>query len=275
MGKFNFSKVVKDIQTTVVKRSPEILIALGVTGMISSAVMAVRATPKALELIEEEKERLTELLYEDAYELDELDECTPITRLEPLDVVRVTWKCYLPAIITGSVSVACIIGANSVNAKRNAALATAYTLSETAFKEYKDKVVETIGEKKEEAVRDKVAKERVEKNPVKNNEVHITGKGETLCYDVISGRYFKSDSDKIRRIENSLNKRLRSEMYISLNEFYYEVGLPCVKLGHDLGWNIDGGDIDLSFSSQLTEDDTPCLVIDYRIAPRYDFRTLM
>ena len=64
-------------------------------------------------------------------------------------------------------------------------------------------------------------------------------------------------------------------MYIALNEFYYEVGLPGTKMGDELGWNIDGGLIGLDFSSQLSEDGTPCLVIDYRIAPRYEYEKLM
>lgn len=103
----------------------------------------------------------------------------------------------------------------------------------------------------------------------------ITEKGNTLCYDVVSGRYFRSDIDKIKKAENELNHRMISEMYISLNEFYYEVGLPRTSIGDELGWNIDGGLIGLEFSSQLAEDGTPCLVIDYGIAPRYEYEKLM
>lgn len=68
--------------------------------------------------------------------------------LKPLEVVKAAWKPYIPAAITGSLSVACLVGASRVNFKRNAALATAYTLSEKVLKDYKDSVVETIGEKK-------------------------------------------------------------------------------------------------------------------------------
>ena len=68
---------------------------------------------------------------------------------------------------------------------------------------------------------------------------------------------------------------MRDEMYVSLNDFYYEVGLDNIKIGDELGWNIDNGYIDLSFSSQLASDRTPSLVIDYSIAPRYNFSELM
>ncbi len=255
MKKPNVSKMLSSIRTSATKHSPEILTGIGIAGMIATTVMAVRATPKALALIEDKKTELKE------------------ENLAPIETVKATWVCYLPAAITGGVSIACLIGANSVNARRNAALATAYTLSESALKEYQEKVVETIGEKKEQNVRDAIAKDRIENNPVVNKEVIITEKGNTLCLDYVSGRYFRSDMETIKKAVNELNRRLRDEMYISLNEFYYEIGLPPNGSGEDLGWNIDGGYIDPDFSSQLAEDGTPCLVISYRVAPRYDFRT--
>lgn len=259
MKKFELSKAVKNAKTSMSKHSPEILTGIGIAGMIGTTIVAVRATPKALKLLEAEKE----LKNENGEELSKAD------------IVRTTWKCYIPAAVTGTVSIICLIGASSVNHKRNAALVTAYTISETAFSEYRDKVIESIGEKKEREIRDEVAKDKIAKNPVKNCEVFVTEKGNTLCYDAISGRYFRSDIDKIKKAENELNHRLISEMYIALNEFYYEVGLPGTKMGDELGWNIDGGLIGLDFSSQLTEDGTPCLVIDYRIAPRYEYEKLM
>ena len=93
-------------------------------------------------------------------------------------------------------------------------------------------------------------------------------------YDAVSGRYFKSDRDKIDKVINELNRRMRDEMYISLNEFYYEIGLNEISLGDQLGWNIDNGYIEPSFSYQGAEDGTPCLVIGYLVEPRYDYRGL-
>ena len=251
MQKPNLTKICRNVKTATVKHSPEILTGVGIAGMIMTTVMAVRATPKAIQLLDEEKRR------------------QQADKLEPMDVVKIAWKCYIPAAVTGTVSVACLIGASSVNARRNAALTAAYTISESTLR------VETIGEKKEQTVRDAVAKERLEKNPVENKEVIVTAKGDTLCFDAVSGRYFKSDIDKLKKAENELNRQMRDEMYISLNDFYYEVGLEPIKLGDDLGWNIDNGYIDLRFSSQLATDGTPCLVIDYGYGPRYDFRGLM
>ena len=256
MNKPNLSNLIKNAKTSISKHSPEILTAIGVVGMISTTVMAVKATPKALVLLEEMKKK------------EKKEELTPV------ETVKATWKCYVPAAVTGVVSATCLIGASAVNAKRNAALATAYTLTETAFREYKNKVVETIGEKKEQVVRDKIAKEHIEKNPVKNREVIITGKGNVLCYDASNDKYFRSDIEKIRKAVNDINYRLNVEMYMSLNDFYYELGLKPTRLGDELGWNINDGLIEVNFSSQLTEDGEPCLVMDYQIAPKYDYANL-
>lgn len=275
MQKPNLTKVFNGVKIATVKHSPEILMGIGITGMVTTTVMAVRATPKALMLIEVEKRRLNRELLEEAKKSG-CEECNQITRLEPVDLIKATWKCYIPAGITGIVSIACLIGASSVNARRNAALATAYTLSETTLRDYQKKVIETIGEKKEQTVRDAVAKEHIERDPIENKEVIFSGRGNTLCYDSISGRYFRSDMDAIKKAENELDARLRNEMYISLNEFYYEIGLePLSVIGDDLGWNIDSGYLDLGFSSQIATDGTPCLVIEYNPAPRYDYRNLM
>lgn len=65
---------------------------------------------------------------------------------------------------------------------------------------------------------------------------------------------------------------MRDDMYISLNDFYYEIGLRGISIGDDIGWDIDRGYIDLDFSSQLAEDGVPCLVIDYGVAPRYGYK---
>lgn len=265
MQKPNIAGVAKKMKILIIKHSPELLTGIGVAGMVTSTVMAVRATPKALILIEEEKNRIDK---ENGPDHD------PVKSLAPVDVIKVAWKPYVPALVTGTMSIACIVGASAVNYRRNAALATAYTLSETALSDYRKKVIETIGEKKEQAVQDAVAKECIEKDPVRSKEVILTGKGNTLCYDCTSGRYFRSDIDKIRKVVNELNRQMRDEMYIPLNDFYYEIGLPRIDIGDDLGWNIDSGYIEPVFSTQLSEDETPCLVIAYTVGPRYDFRTL-
>lgn len=251
--KQDFKTIIRSARMAAEKHSPEILTGLGIAGMLTTVVLAVKVTPKAVKLVENKKtEEQTE-------------------KLGALKTVKTAWKCYIPAAVICVSSVACIVGASSASVRRNAALATAYSISETALREYKDKVVEVVGEKKEQAIRDAVAKDKLEENTPAENSVIFTGKGETLCYDSLSGRYFKSDVDKIKKAENVINHRMLSEMYVSLNELYYELGLEGVKLGDMLGWHVDKGCFDIGFSSQLTPDNTPCLVLNYSIAPRYDY----
>lgn len=248
------ARIALDVKTVVSKHSPEILTGIGIAGMVTTTVLAVRATPKALMLISDA-----------AYEKDE-------AHLTAVEKTKACWKCYIPAAVTGVSSVACLIGACSVSARRTAALAAAYQISETALTEYKDKVIETIGEKKEQAVRDKIAEDRVKNTPASRSEVIITDKGNTLCFDSLSARYFKSDIDRIKRAENELNKRMLHDItgYVSLNEFYDELGLDTIPIGDDLGWNVEKL-IDIGFSSQLNDNGEPSIVLDYLVAPKYDY----
>lgn len=255
--KFDLSKFTKTAGEKMAKHSPEILVGAGIVGMVTTVVLAVKATPKAVILMEEKKKE------------------EQVEKLTPVETIKATWKCYIPTVAMGALSTACIVGASTVNMKRNAALATAYTSTAAALKEYQEKVIDTIGEKKEKAIKDAIARDKIEKNPVRNNEIIYTGKGETLCYDAHGGRYFKSDIDKIRKAVNELNRTMTYDHYVSLNDFYYELGLKTTTGGEDLGWNLDNGLIEVHFSSQLTEDGDPCLVIDYSVAPRYDYSKLM
>ena len=255
MNKSGLKRTIKSAERVLTKYSPGILTGIGITGMIGATFMAVKATPKALYLIETKKEEA------------EVEELTSV------ETIKTCWKCYIPAALTTVVSAACLIGASTVSAKRNAALATAYSISEAALREYQEKVVEVIGEKKEKAVRDAVAKDQIERDPVTKSEVVIIdSNSNTLCYEPLSGRYFKSTIDKIKKAEIKLDRQMIQEMYVSLNDFYWEIGLDGTDLGDKMGWNLSKGYMDLSFSSQLADDGTPCAVIVYGVPPVYDYQ---
>jgi hypothetical protein len=234
---------------------------IGIAGMITTTVLAVKSTPKALQLMEMRKEDLE------------------VESLTPVETVKTTWKCYIPAAVTGVVSIACLVGSNSVNVRRNAALATAYKISETAFSEYRDKVVETIGEKKEKTVRDKVSEKQIKENPVTNTEVIVTGKGQTLCFDPLSSRYFYSSIDKLNRAANKLNYDINTSPFandgVTLNDFYDEIGIPGTATGDGLGWNLNTGLIEIYPSAQIVEEGEehegePCIVLNFTNPPQYD-----
>lgn len=266
------------------ENSPVILTGMAATGVVSSIVLAIKATPKAIAIIDDETYRRYEedLLRQGISNQEELSfpewlgidtntytwqDC--INQMTTKEIIKYTWKCYIPTVAVGAATIACIIGAHNVHLRRNAALASLYSLTESAFKEYQAKIVETIGKNKELKVRDDISEDKIKHNPTGDAEIFFTGKGETLCYDVMSGRYFKTDIDKVRRAQNDLNRQLMSEMFISLNELYDELGLSHIRLGEEMGWNIDKALIDITFSAQLTDKYEPCLVLNYEVVPRY------
>ena len=272
MNKPNLSNLFKTIKAGTMKHSPEILTGIGIAGMITTTVLAVKATPKALRLIDAKKRDIFDNLDPEDIPGNSTD-YTEVS-LTPLEVVKTAWKTYIPVAVTCVASVTCLIGASSVNAKRNAALATAYELSKTALSDYKEKVVETIGEKKEKTIREKVAQKKVDENPSGKSEVIITGNGDVLFLEPASMRYFKSDIESVRKIINDLNYRMTTGMeeYISLSELYDEIGLSHTVTSDDMGWNIyKDGPIDIDFPAAKTDKGEPCLMLEYNVSPRYDY----
>lgn len=244
------------LKQSTIKNSPTILVGLGIASMIGGTILAVKATPKALDLLADVKS----------------EEKTK--KEQAKDIVLKVAPVYIPAVIAEGVGVACIVGASKVNHRRNAALSAAYALSEKTLTSYQNKLIEVVGKNKTEALKDAVAKDEITKNPVSSREVIITSKGDTLFYDSVSGRYFESDMETLRKIQNDLNQRLMNEMYIGLNELNYEIGLACTEQGNVLGFNIDDGLIQFEFSAQITEDGRPCIVLGYRVGPRYGYGDL-
>lgn len=256
----SMSQIMGPVMSTVSRKSPTILAGLAIAGVVATTISAVRVTPKAMEVLDAERKARKANGNTD-----------PFTKSE---VFRLTWRLYIPALAIGGATITCIAFSNTINTKRITALAGVYTITETAAREYQEKVAELLGEKKDQLVRDGLAKDHITAAPSENAQIIITGKGETLCYDTISGRYFKSDIEELRRVVNVLNQRLIHQNTVSLNELYSELNLDHVKMGDDMGWVSDNL-IEFRFSSQLTrEGGQPCLVLDYRIDPTMEpFRT--
>lgn len=243
----NLSIVAKNAGKFLSDNSPSILTAVSVVGVVSTSVMAVKATPQAVIDIQHAESEFAR----------------PIT---PKEKVKLAWKYYIPALSLGTVTIGCILGANSVHSTRNAALVSVYSLTDKAFTEYQAKVRETLGEASDQKVRDHVAKDRMEKNPVVESSVVMTGNGTALCYDPMSGRYFETDIEKLRKSVNDLNYQINNDMYASLNDFYDLIGLGPTKLGDELGWTSERL-LDVSYSAVLSEGGKPCISIDYRVSP--------
>lgn len=252
MGNTNNVGFFKTVSAKASEHAPKIWLGVGIGSMLMGTFFAASATPKAIAICNELREQSEE---------------------EPrkIDYVKATWKLYIPSVVMNAAGVACLIGSDSINAKRNAALAAAYNFSRTALMEYREKVIETIGERKEEGIRDKIADDHMVHNPVVSTEIFVTGKGNTRCYESISGRYFMSDYDKIVKVGNELNTRIINEMYISLNEFYGMLGLEDTSIGDYLGWNTDDLTVELQICAKMDSDGVPCLAIYYSKPPKYKY----
>lgn len=249
----NIAPFANRVRKVVMDNSPSILTGVAVAGVVSTAALASKASIGAHKNIEEDKSTQVVLYGENI--------TVPVRYW-----VERNWKLYIPTVLVGGATIACIIGANSVNTRRNAALASLYSLTEVASREYKDKVVQLLGEKKEQTLRDELAQETVENNPVSENKVYYTGSGDVLCYETMSGRYFHSDMETLRKAQNDINAKILNEMYASQNDFNRLIGLPATGYGEQVGWNTDKM-LELQFSSVLSEDGKPCLAIGYSNVP--------
>lgn len=236
------------------KQSPTILTVLGVAGLIGSVALAIKATPKAVEAIEAEKR----------FRHDEYSDDRP---LEPIDIVKTTWKHYIPTASVMATTIVCIVASNSINTHRLATLTSIATLAETSLKRYQKAVVEEVGDKKENKIRGRMANEEVGENPPDMNHVIQTNQGATLFRDGISGRYFYSDIEFVKKTINEFNKRLLSEMTIPLNEFYADLYLPPIDIGGQLGWDVEKDLLNADILPGITADGILCAVLSYKSMP--------
>lgn len=249
----NFNSIIKSVGAAASKHSPELLTALGIANMLAGVVFAVRATPKAIDIIKAE----------------EGEKGKPLTKPE---IVAAAWKPYIPTAIFCVAGAICFVASTAVSRNRCAALTAAYTLSETALREYSEEVKAAVGEKKEQEIHTKVMQKKIDKAPVNENDIIIAGEERTLCYDAFAGRYFYSDRIKIDKAVNELNRMILSDDFASLNDFYDLVGLESTKLGDMLGWSgRNATNIDARYSSHLASNGQPCLAVCFNIAPKYEY----
>lgn len=264
----------------VIENSPTLLMVGGIVLMTATVVVACKATPKAKDIIDERKEQRDAEEFErqewnDSVE-DEEQKIPEPTAKEKVkekvsDIVAVA-PVYAPAVVLGVCAITCFVSGNHISGKRIAALSATYAMSEADRILYRTKAAEIVGKEKEKMVREAVGREKFDKNPPPRHSAP-TEEGLNLVYDVFSDRYFHSSINKIERAVNKMNAQINSDMYISLNEFYGEIGLKAIEIGTSIGWNVDNL-IDIDFSSELTEDNVPCIVMQFYNMPAFKFDRL-
>ena len=226
----------------ILNNSSAICTGFGIAATVSIPIFAVKATPKAILLIEEEKDRLD------------------TNELTTFEIVRATWKVYIPTAVSTAMAIGLFVAAFKASEAQRAALASAYSLAEKTLDKYQEKVVEIIGEDTNDEIRQQVKKDILEEGG--NEQIIPFGNGAKLCYDGLSGRYFRSDIETIREAVNTFNYNLNGDYYRDLNDWYIILGIPQIQMGELLGWNVDKL-MDIHFTSTIASNGEPCIVLDY------------
>lgn len=280
----NVIQHIDKVKYLVKANSPAILTGLGISGTIVTAYLTGRASFRAAAVLEHEK-RLTRA----RYRIDHMSESTKgiefTTKLEKdadeyiqqtltrSAKARLVWRLYIPPTAACVSTVTCIFMANKISSTRVAALTTAAGISERALKEYKEKVIEKLGERQDQKIRDEVAQDRVNKFPP-STEVMIGSSGDVLFMDELTGRYFHSTVENVKRAENDMNRELlNGSGGVSLSEFHDELGLPPTKYTEEVGWN-PTHKIATYFSTVMTPDKRPCIVMGFEDPPFPDYNNL-
>lgn len=240
-------------QVFLKRNSATILTCVGAAGVIATSVTAVRATPKALILLEKAKEEKGE----------------DLTKLE---TVKIAGPLYLPSIVLGTTTLACIFGANVLSKRGQASLMSAYALVDSTYKDYKNKVDEIYGSEAGAQVRAGIAKDKYEEQQVEPQGDNL------LYYDFYSGRYFEATPAFVKNAEYELNRSLMLDDCVYLNEWYSLLNMKSVEHGLDFGWTTCANYdmywqtwIDFHHEKTIMDDGLECIIITFAQEPYPEF----
>ena len=236
------------------KNASTILTCVGAAGVVATGVMAAKATPKALQLLEEAEKGKGE-------------------ELTKVEKVKVAAPAYIPAVLVGASTIACVFGANILNKRQQAALMSAYALLDNSYKDYKKKVAELYGEEADKEVRAEIAKDKYT-----DEEIELKDDGKQLYYDDYSGRYFEATAETLLRAENFVNRTLADTAGVFLNEYFEAVGLDRTDYGDYMGWS-SCEMYDMTWSSWLEfyhekvimDDGLEVTIVKFGMEPTFDF----
>ena len=288
------------------KHSPEILVVGGVVGLVTSGVMACKATTKLSAILDDSKEQIElfdkvaanpEMVKEE-YTVEDAEKDKKIVRVQT--AVKVA-KLYAPSIAVGVVSIGAIFASNNIMRKRNVALGAAYATVDRAFKDYRNRVVDRFGEEldkelrynlKTKEVKETIEDENGKKKTVKRNIKYMDSAMPSefaVIYDDGCAGWTKDPEDNkffLIQQQRYANERLKRRGYLSLNEVYELLGFPSTKAGQVVGWLYDCKDpnykgdnfvdfglynVDCEPNRDFVNGYERNIILDFNVAPIIDF----
>lgn len=243
------------LSTGIRRHAPEILTTVSVAGLVTTAYLGARAGYKAgIHVVSEFSARL-----------DNAADDEEVLPLAAKEIVKDTWKFYIPVFVVGVGTVIAVIGSNRISAKQQVALISAAALSERALSEYQQKIVETTSRPKEQKVRDEILQDQVEERADQLNRLGMPKDGDVLVIESHTKQVLISNAEKIHRAENDANRQAIHDGYVSLNTFLDFLGLPTSDAGDVVGWTAEKP-IDVRIGG-ATLDEKPVLTINYVTPP--------
>lgn len=243
--------------------SPVILTTLGILGVVGTAATAVKATPKALKLIKIRKEELK------------------TDKLDPMELVRVSWKCYIPSALIGAGTITCIIGIGIIDRRNQAALASAYAMLNESYKQYRQAAKKVYGDDADSKIHAEMAKDAMVHTSDWGYQVYNmdmdSDSEKLLFYDLTTKRYFTTTMAAVLNAEYHINRNIALRGECSLNEWMSFLGLDDVENGDEMGWDInkmveemDSYWLDFDNQKTLLEDGLECITIDTMALTKFE-----
>lgn len=250
MMKIDISKYANTTKLILKKHSPEILVFLGIGGVMTGTVMACVATRKLDDVLVEHAERVTEARKDP----EDKKELTKAYLHTGIDLVQL----YGPSVMIGALSVSSILAGNNILRKRNVALAAVYAAVDQSFKDYRGRVVARFGEETDNELRHNLHKEQIEetvedetgkKKKVKR-EIAVVGDGTPSDYVrfFVKGEAKAAEGNEsydlffLRSQQELANHMLRAKGFLFLNDVYEMLGIDPSVAGQMVGWIYDEND---------------------------------
>lgn len=258
----NISSSIKTVKSVITANSPVLLMGTALAGVVTTGILAAKAGYKARGIVDAEQARRNEAALELA---NGAVEAEPLSLQEK---VQLTWLCYAVPAVTGASTIAATVGMHTIHTKRANAMAALYAVTSNKLDDYGQEAEKLLGAKKTQALNDEVAQKAIDRRePLVDNAVIITGRGDELCHDDWSGQWFRGSVANIEAAVNEINRKLIDQGEVSLNEFYELVGIKDIQMGERFGWN--GADkVEVRFGNATTPDARPAIAFWFQHPPK-------